>query len=370
MKNRFLLVLPLAASMMVPAVAQQSSSDQTQNQQPAAAAPAPSQSSDQQAPAAAPPSQSSDQQAPAAAPPSQSSDQATTSQSSDKQAQAAGASGKQPLAYEKNEGFWGKINPFARKKYVQRQLEPIRGRVNELDELTAQNSKNIKDVDARAQQGITTAMSKATEADQHAVDAGNRANTAQQTAQQATTRLASVEQTVGQIDQYQPATEAEIRFKPGQTVLSKKAKDALDEIATGVKGKNGYIIEVQGFAPGRGQASIENSQRMAQSVVRYLVLNHEIPVYRVHTLGMGNARPASADGTKPRRTTSGRVEVAVLKNGVDQLQGQNGSASMNASPSTEGGVTGTTTAPQQNPKSNTSSTTNTQQPAENPANPK
>jgi outer membrane protein OmpA-like peptidoglycan-associated protein len=361
MKNRFLLVLPLAASMMVPAVAQQSSSDQNQNQQPAASAPASSQSSDQQTPAAAPPSQSSDQTS-----------AQTSSQSSDKQAQAAGASGKQPLAYEKNEGFWGKINPFARKKYVQRQLEPIRGRVNELDELTAQNSKNIKDVDARAQQGITTAMSKATEADQHAVDAGNRANTAQQTAQQATTRLASVEQTVGQIDQYQPATEAEIRFKPGQTVLSKKAKDALDEIATGVKGKNGYIIEVQGFAPGRGQASIENSQRMAQSVVRYLVLNHEIPVYRVHTLGMGNARPASADGSKPRRTTSGRVEVAVLKNGVDQLQGQNGSASMNAAPSTEGGVTGTSTTPQQsqNPKSNTSSTSNTQQPAENPANPK
>src|SRR5436309_5712752 len=238
MKNRFLLVLPLAASMMIPAVAQQTNSDQTQNQQPAAAAPASSSST-----------QSSDTQA-------------QSSTATDKS--GAAASNKQPLAYEKNEGFWGKINPFARKKYVQRQLEPIRGRVNELDELTAQNSKNIKDVDSRAQQGITMAMSKATEADQHAVDAGNRAQTAQQTAQQATTRLQSVEQTVGQIDQYQPATQAEIRFKPGQSVLSKKAKDALDEIAEGVKGKNGYIIEVQRFAPGRGQASIEHSQRMAQ----------------------------------------------------------------------------------------------------------
>jgi len=343
MKNRFLMVLPLAASMMIPAVAQQTSTDQTQNQ-PAAAAPAPA-------------SQSSDQQAQT---PSQTSDQ-----------NAAGASGKQPLAYEKHEGFWGKINPFARKKYVQRQLEPIRGRVNELDELTAQNSKNLKDVDSRAQQGITLAMNKATEADKHAVDAGNRANTAQQTAQQATTRLQGVEQVVGQIDQYQPATEAEIRFKAGQSVLSKKAKDALDEIAEGVKGKNGYIIEVQGFAPGRGQASIENSQRMAQSVVRYLVLNHEIPVYRVHTLGMGNARPASADGSKPRRTTAGRVEVAVLKNGVDQLGSQNSSASMNATPSTEGGVSGTTTAPASTPKT-TSPTSNAQQPAsnQNPANPK
>jgi outer membrane protein OmpA-like peptidoglycan-associated protein len=346
MKNRFLLVLPLAASMMVPAVAQQTSTDQTQNQQPPAAAAPATSSSDS--------SQSSDQQA-------------QSSTATDKS--GAAATSKQPLAYEKNEGFWGKINPFARKKYVQRQLEPIRGRVNELDELTAQNSKNIKDVDSRAQQGITMAMSKATEADQHAVDAGNRAQTAQQTAQQATTRLQSVEQTVGQIDQYQPATQAEIRFKPGQSLLSKKAKDALDEIAEGVKGKNGYIIEVQGFAPGRGQASIENSQRMAQSVVRYLVLNHEIPVYRVHTLGMGNARPVSADGTTPRRTNSGRVEVAVLKNGIDQLASQNGSANLNAAPSTEGGMTGTTTAPAQTPKTN-SPASNNEQPATNTSNPK
>jgi outer membrane protein OmpA-like peptidoglycan-associated protein len=340
MKNRFLLVLPLAASLIVPAMAQQSSTDQNQNPPAAAAAPAQTQT----------PSQSSDQNAQA---------QSTSDQ------QNAGATGKQPLAYEKHEGFWGKINPFARKKYVQRQLEPIRGRVNELDELTAQNSKNIKDVDSRAQQGITMAMSKATEADQHAVDAGNRAQTAQQTAQQATTRLQGVEQVVGKIDQYQPATQAEIRFRPGQTVLSKKAKDALDEIADGVKGKNGYIIEVQGFAPGRGEASIESSQRMAQSVVRYLVLNHDIPVYRVHTLGMGSARPVSTDGTKPRRTTTGHVEVAVLTNGVDQLAQNNGGTSMNAAPSTEGGVTGTTAAPAQNQQKSTGSSNNAQQPASN-----
>ena len=78
----------------------------------------------------------------------------------------------------------------ARKKYVNRQLDPVRGRVNELDELTAKNAKMIADVDARATEGIRKAMSKANEADTHALDAGNRANQAQQTAQQAHTRIA------------------------------------------------------------------------------------------------------------------------------------------------------------------------------------
>ncbi|MGB7845174.1 MAG: hypothetical protein WBL63_06130, partial [Candidatus Acidiferrum sp.] len=96
------------------------------------------------------------------------------------------ATGKAPLAPPSREGFWGRINPFARKNYVKRQTEPIRDRVNELDELTSANTKSIKDTDDRAQAGIKLASDKANEADQHAIDAGNKATAAQQSAQQVT----------------------------------------------------------------------------------------------------------------------------------------------------------------------------------------
>ncbi len=230
------------------------------------------------------------------------------------------ATGKEPLQPETREGFWGRVNPFARKKYVARQTQPIRDRINELDELTASNSKAIKDTDARAQQGIQLASAKASEADQHAVDAGNKAQAAQQTAQQANTRLNTVEQVVTNIDQYQPATQTEIRFKPGQTVLSQNAKSALDDLATPLKDQRGYVVEVQGFSSGRGQTAIANSQKMAESVVRYLVLNHDIPVYRIYLVGMGNAPIQTADNdAKPKRITGGRVEVSLLKNNLEQL---------------------------------------------------
>ena len=130
--------------------------------------------------------------------------------------------------------------------------------MNELDELTAANTKAIKDTDARAQQGIQLASAKANEADQHAIDAGNKAQAAQQTAQQANTRLNTVEQVVTNIDQYQPATQTEILFKSGQTVLSKNAKAALDEMATPLKNQRGYVVEVQGFSSGHGQMAISS----------------------------------------------------------------------------------------------------------------
>lgn len=299
MKNRFVLALPLAAALMVPAMAQQAPTTSNDQQQPAATSSQGTQQQDQQ----------------------QQTTQPATAQSAQQQG-SEDLSARQPLQPQLKQGFWGKLNPFARKKYVERQLSPIRNRMNELDELTANNTKMLKDVDSRATEGIRMADSKATQADQHAVDAGNRAQQANQTAQQANTRLTTVSQVVGSIDEYKPATQAEIRFRAGQTVLSKKAKDALDEMAGNLKGQKGYIIEVQGFAPGRGQASIASSQAMADSVVRYLVLNHEIPVYRIFVVGMGNAPVQTAEG-KAARLRGGRVDVTLMKNGVDQLAQEN-----------------------------------------------
>ena len=294
MKNRLLVALFVAVVLALPAIAQTSSTSQDQ-------------------PAASQPAQAT-QTAPAA---SSSTDQASSTSSP-----TVGATGKQPLQPETREGFWGKMNPFARKKYVQRQTQPIRDRVNELDELTANNSKMIKDVDSRAQQGIQLAPAKANEADQHAVDAGNRAQAAQQTATQANTRLTTVEQVVGNIDQYKATNQTEIRFRPGQSVLSQNAKTALDDMATPLKNQRGYIIEVQGFSSGHGQAAIATSQKMADSVVRYLVLNHDVPVYRIYVVGMGNAPVPSAsadDQSKTKRTSGGRVEISLLKNDLEQL---------------------------------------------------
>ncbi len=312
MKNRFWIALSLAALMIIPAAAQTSPASSNQDQTTA------------------------------------------TQQTPDQAAADQNLQAHQPLTYEKHEGFWGKINPFARKKYVQRQLGPVRDRVNELDELTAANAKNIKDVDASAQRGIQLAHNKASEADMHAVDAGNRAQQAQQTATQASNRIQTVEQVVNNIDQYKPVTQTEIRFRPGQTVLSQKAKDALDEMAKGLKDQKGYILEIQGFSAGHGVTAIESSQRMAEAVRRYLVINNDVPVYRVHVLGLGNMPTTASDGSK-QRIRGARVDVALLKNDLEQLSSAQPMAS--GAVSTQGGVSGTATESQP-ANSNAPATTN------------
>jgi outer membrane protein OmpA-like peptidoglycan-associated protein len=281
MKNRIFITLLLATVLAFPVFAQQSNSNSSA--QPAA---------------------TSDQTTPASQP--------------------VTATGKEPLQRRADQDFWAGdepglgwlvLHPFASKQYVKWHLQSIQDRINELDELTASNSKMIRDVDARAQQGIQLASTKTKMADEHALEAANKAQMAHQTATAVDTRLPAVETVVGNIDQYKSAPPTEIRFRPGQTVLSKQAKDALDEMATQLKNQHGYVIEVQGFSPGQGQAAVANSRKIADSVVRYLVLNQEIPSYRIYVIGMGNAPVA-------KRSRGTRVEVSVLKNNLEQTAKQ------------------------------------------------
>ncbi len=217
-----------------------------------------------------------------------------------------------PLSTQSKEGFWGHVNPFARKKWVKRQLDPVKDRLNELDQLQAKNANDIRDLDTRTAAGIHQAQTTADQASQTAVGATTTANQAQQLAQQASGRTDKLNSTVSNLDQYQKVNDTELLFRAGQTALNAKAKLALDQIATQLQGQKGYVVEVEGFSRVRGSAGVASSQHMADAVVRYLVVNHQIPIYRIHQLALGNAKleegaPASYGNA---------VRVSVMQNSL------------------------------------------------------
>jgi outer membrane protein OmpA-like peptidoglycan-associated protein len=222
------------------------------------------------------------------------------------------ATGK-PLAMQSKEGFWGHVNPFARKKWVKRQLDPVKDRLNELDQLQAKNAHDIHDLDERTAAGIKQAQTTADQAGQTASTANSTATQAQQLAQQASGLTNTLGTTVSNLDQYQKVNDTELIFHPGQTALNAKAKLALDQVATQLQGQKGYVLEVEGYSRVRGSAGISTSQHMADSVVRYLVEEHQIPVYRIHQLALGNAQTDS--GIDVPRSGSA-VRVTVMQNSL------------------------------------------------------
>jgi outer membrane protein OmpA-like peptidoglycan-associated protein len=224
---------------------------------------------------------------------------------------------EQPLAPQK-EGFWGRVNPFARKKWVKKQTDPINDRLTELDEVNAHNARDIKDVDARAQAGIQRAQSAADAANQAATAAGQQALNASNTATTASQHVDSINGTVNGLDQYHQITEAEITFHSGSAVLTADSKAKLDELAASLNGRNGYIVEMEAHSPAGGSMGIQNSERLAEAVKRYLVTEHQIPVYRMHAVALGNATMAMNDDStqKPERIRTSTVHLRLMENSL------------------------------------------------------
>ena len=229
---------------------------------------------------------------------------------------SASATGK-PLSTQSNEGFWGHLNPLARKKWVNRQINPVKDRLNELDQLSAKNASDIKDFDSRAQAGIHQAQTTADAANSQAQAASTQAGQAQLLATKANSQNTQLNFTVSNLDQYQPITDTEIHFRPGQVALNAKAKDAIDQIATQLQGQKGYIVEVQGYSHARGQAGISTSQKLSDAVVRYLVVDHQIPVYRIHLIALGNAPITNASAeTETGKLRGSLVHITLMHNSL------------------------------------------------------
>ncbi len=238
--------------------------------------------------------------------------QATTSSATDSNTSATG----KPLATKSNEGFWGHLNPMARKKWVNRQVNPVKDRLNELDQLSAKNASDIKDYDSRSQAGIKQAQTTADSANAQAQTASTQANQAQDLATRSSTQTGQLNTTIANLDQYKPLTETEIHFRPGQLALNAKAKDALDQVASQLQGQKGYIVEVQGYSHSRGSAGLANSQKISDAVVRYLVVDHQIPVYRIHLVALGNAPVTTGDSSTMHGSL---VHVTLMQNSLATL---------------------------------------------------
>jgi OOP family OmpA-OmpF porin len=204
----------------------------------------------------------------------------------------------------------------ASKNYVRQQTTPLINKTNELDDLTAKNTNAIKDVDSRAQAGIQAVQAKAAEVDQKAQAAGQQASQAQTMADSAVHRVDSLQNTVANLDNYHVVTEAAVHFGFNKDNLTKKAKEALDQLATDVTNAKGYIITVEGGCDsvGSSEYNYDLSQRRADSVIQYLASQHNVPAHKIYLIGLGKDKPVDSNKTSSGRAANRRVDVRLMTN--------------------------------------------------------
>lgn len=215
----------------------------------------------------------------------------------------------------------------ATKKHVREAIAPVQNRVSDLEKKTAENTTAIGDLDrnvARADERAMEADRKATAAGQAAAkatelanSAGQRADTANTLAQQSMNRAEgvqkSLERTVENLDNYKMVSTEQILFKVAHFDLTKEAEEKLDTLAKGLEPMKNYVIEIQGFADKTGDrvANLELSRKRAEAVVRYLTVNHNVPLRRIHDMGVGAESPNADNKTREARAKERRVDLKV-----------------------------------------------------------
>ena len=209
----------------------------------------------------------------------------------------------------------------ASKNYVRQETTPLINKTNELDDLTARNSKDIKDVDARAQAGIQQVNQKTAEVEQKAQAAGTQASQAQTLADNAVHRVDTLTNTVANLDNYRVVTETSVHFGFNRDNLTKNAKDALDQLANDVPNTKGYIVTVEGGTDSVGSADYNYglSERRANAVIQYLASQHNIPAHKIYLIGLGKDKPVETNKTSEGRAKNRRVDVRLMTN----VQGDN-----------------------------------------------
>lgn len=204
----------------------------------------------------------------------------------------------------------------ATKKYVRNRVNeratPLENRTGELEETSRRNTQEI----GRLSRDIDEVKGRVDRVQQ-------QADRAAASAEQANTRVTSVEQSVSDLrnnlDKYTLQKTVTVLFRVAKWELTPEAMGVLDSLASEIKDRNGFVLEIEGFASADGGTQLNDklSQERSEAVRRYFADRHSIPLYRMFLVGFGENRPAADNTTLEGRVQNRRVEVRLLgRNGT------------------------------------------------------
>jgi OOP family OmpA-OmpF porin len=202
----------------------------------------------------------------------------------------------------------------ATKNYVKQSVQPIDQKVDQVDqssqrrdsEQVANLGKTNQQVDENEKQlGATTEIAKT---------ADNESKGAMSKANQNTKDLNDLRNVVANIDDYKPGNQVVVHFGINKNTLTKNGTAKLDEVPAQIGSVQRYFITVEGFTDQTGSSARNDqlSRERANQVISYLVGSHDIPVYRIHMVGLGEQKLIDEGKGKQAREASRRVEITIF----------------------------------------------------------
>ena len=174
-----------------------------------------------------------------------------------------------------------------------------------------------------AENRANEAMTAAQKADQDAVQAQNMSN---QNSQAINSLRDNVNTALGNLDDYKLQAETVVPFGFNRDELTGEAKEQLDQFVSQHSSAKRYFITIEGYTDKTGTKSYNDalSRRRAEHVMAYLITQHNIPVFRIQDIGLGNEKPADTGRNRAARAKNRRVEIRLFTADTNLAMTQSG----------------------------------------------
>jgi outer membrane protein OmpA-like peptidoglycan-associated protein len=201
----------------------------------------------------------------------------------------------------------------ATKNYVKQSITPVDQKIDQVDKSSqSRDSSQVADIN-KTNQVVDEDEKKLSATDEIAKTADGTSKGAMAKSNQNAKDLNDLRNVVANIDDYKPAGQTVVHFAISKDTLTKDEKAKLDEVATQIGSVQRYFITVEGFTDQTGSTARNDqlSRERANQVISYLVGSHDIPVYRIHMVGLGDQKLIDEGKGKQAREASRRVEITI-----------------------------------------------------------
>jgi len=225
----------------------------------------------------------------------------------------------------------------ATRKFTRNEVKTSADQLSARIDTTDNNAKELKDrVDRVATQtdqntkGIASVKDDVQKVDSKADQVRNEAQRAQGTADKAVTDTASLSTTLDRnvttinrkfenLNNYSVVAEKTVYFPFNSTSPTGGYDEVLTEVAALMQQNSGAIVVLEGHTDttGADTYNISLADKRADAVLRHLVVDMNLPMYRTFKMSYGEAHPVAPNDSKVDREKNRCVVIRVLKSQVN-----------------------------------------------------
>ena len=185
-----------------------------------------------------------------------------------------------------------------------RKITAVDQRVTTVD---AKVDTKVAALDTKTTQGLNSLKGDVQNVDQHA-------SQAQSAADRAANGVNTLDQKFQNRNLFNVADEKAIQFRFDSATLDKKYTDVLDQAARSLMQNPDTIVVLEGRTDSVGDKdyNVKLGERRIEAVKRYLAVEKGVPIYKIHEISFGAAKPVAENNTRDGREKNRAVTMTIM----------------------------------------------------------